>query len=231
MRTFWRDWFVPWRVYIAEFLGTFVFVLVASGAALTNIFYGDLGNLGVAMATGLVLTAMMYSTVHISGSHLNPAVTLALWLAQKISGTLAIFYILSQVLASLAAAGAILYIFGDDGRHFSLGGPVLGEGITQGLALLVEAIFTAILVFAFFATMVDRRGPTSFGPLVVGLVVFAASVVAVSLSGAGFNPARALGPLLVANSPAGLGIWIVGPAVGSLAGVVYDWLFLRKGRK
>lgn len=226
-----KEWASPWRAYLAEFLGTFVFVLVASGAVLSNIFYSEIGTVGISLATGLAITSMMYATVHISGGHLNPAVTVALWLSQKIKGNMAVFYIIAQILASFAAAGIILLIFGSTGREFSLGGPIFNEGVSQQTGLIVEAILTAVLVFAVFATMVDRRGPVSFGPLVVGLVVVIASLFALPLSGAALNPARAIGPEVLSGSYQFLAIWIIGPLAGSLFGLIYDFAFLRKGTK
>lgn len=228
--SFVKDWISPWRAYTAEFLGTLVFVLISCGAVLSFIFYGEIGVGGVAVATGLTYGAMMYSTVSISGGHLNPAVTLASWLAQKTSGTLALCYILAQILASFAAAGVLFYIFGTGATEFSLGGPVIGNDIGISRALAVEVLMSAILVFAYFATMVDKRGPTSFGPLVLGLVFSALTLVALPLSGASINPARAVGPAVISQVYDSLAVAVVGPLVGSLIGVVYDFVFLRKGK-
>lgn len=226
-----KDWVAPWRAYLAEFLGTFVFVLISCGAVLSYIFYGEIGLVGVALAGGLSYAAMMYSTVHLSGGHLNPAVTLASWLAQKTSGATAVFYVCSQILASFAAAGLLLYIFGNKAAEFSLGGPVIGADIEVSRALAVEVVLSAILVFSYFATMIDRHGPTSFGPLVVGLVVVAATLVLLPITGASINPARAIGPAVISQVYGSLAVAVIGPLTGSLVGIVYDWLFLRKGKK
>ena len=216
---------------MAEFLATFVFVLIASGATLTNIFFSDIGGIGVALATGLALTSMIYAVFHLSGGHLNPAVTLAVWLAQKISSRVAVFYIIAQILASLAAAGLLLWIFGPDARQFSLGGPVIGVGVSVKTAVIVEAILTATLIFAVFATMIDKRGSVNFGPLVVGLVLTVSAIFAGSISGAALNPARAFGPLVISKSYSDLAVWIIGPATGSIFGIIYDFLFLRKSAR
>ena len=224
-----KDLASPWRAYVAEFLGTFVFVVVSSGTVLTNVFYGDVGIFGIALATGLSLAVMIYATLPISGGHLNPAVTLALWLAQKIGGGVAFFYILAQVLASLAAAKFLLIIYGQRAVEFSLGAPKIGVSIQT--ALVIEVILTAVLVFAVFATLVDRRGQAAFGPLVVGLVVVVATLMAGPLSGAVLNPARVFGPLIVSNSYDSLAVWVVGPAAAGLFGIVYEFLFLRKFKK
>lgn len=222
---------LPWRAYLAEFLGTFVFVLISSGAVLSNIFFGDVGVLAQATATGLALAAMIWATAAISGGHINPAVTLAMWFAGKISATGAIFYIGAQIMASFAAAGLLLFVYGSRAIQFSLGAPVLGADISVQAAVVIEMVLTAALVFAVFATVVDRRGPVSFGPLVIGLVVMVSGIFAGPLTGAVLNPARVLGPAVLSNSFTNLPIWILGPLAGSLFGIVYEFVFLRKASK
>lgn len=228
---FLKDWFSDWRAYLAEFLGTFVVVLIICGTVLVNNINQDVGILGIALVSGFIYGAMMFATVHLSGGHLNPAITLALWLSQKIKGATAFFYVVCQLLASFAAAGFLLLIFGQNAKEFLLGGPVVGVGVSLQNALIIEAVLTAILVFAYFATLVDRRGPVSFGPLVVGFVYLVSGIFATSLSGAVLNPARALGPAVISRSFDTLVIWIVGPAAGGLFGIVYDFLFLKKTSK
>ena len=222
---------LPLQAYLAELLGTFVFVFVSSGAVLTNVVTGEVGGLGVSMATGFVLTAMIYSTVGISGGHLDPAVTLAVWFAERISFVNAVIYICLQLVAGIFAAYLLLWIFGQTSVQFLLGGPVLGVDMTVQRAIVVEAILTAVLVFSVFATLVDKRGPVSFGPLVIGLVVLTAGIFAGSLTGAALNPARALCPLLVSGSYSSILVWVIGPVSGSLAGVLYKYLFLTSPKK
>lgn len=222
---------LDWRAYLAEFLGTFVFVFLASCAVITNGIYGEVGSLGIALATGLILSAMIFATVHVSGGHLNPAVTLALWLTQKINTINGVFYILAQLGASLAAAGSLLFLFGQKAIALSLGGPGIVTGVDPQLAVVLEAIFTAVLVFAVFATIVDRRGPGSFGPLVIGLVVVCASIAIGPVTGAALNPARAFGPLVLTQQFDALAVYIIGPLCGALIGFVYEYAFLRSSKK
>lgn len=219
---------LPWRLYIAEFFGTFVFVLVSSGSVLANIFFGEVGTLGVILASGFALGTMIYATRAISGGHLNPAVTLAMWFVGKISILNTVFYITCQVLASFSAAFLLIFIFGRRALDFNLGAPILGGEVTSSAALLVEAILTAVLVFAVFATMVDRRGTTSFGPLTVGFVVIIAGIFSGPISGGVLNPSRVIGPIIVSGTFDNLPIWILGPALGSLFGPVYNFLFLKR---
>ena len=225
------SWFLPWRAYLAEFLGTFVFVFIASGVVLVNIFYGDIGTIGIAFTTGLVISAMMFAAAQFSGGHFNPAITLALWIVQKIKGGQAVFYVIFQLLASFAAAGFLFWLFGASAREFSLGGPVLGAGVNTQTAVIIEAVLTAILVFVYLGTMVGRNGPVSFGPLTVGMVYTISVFFAGSLTGGAINPARVLGPLVISESYTNLAIWIIGPATGSIFAVIYDFLFLRRVKK
>lgn len=222
---------LPWQAYLAEFIGTFIFVFVASGTVLTNVFVGDIGYLGVAFSSGLILAAMIYATIAISGGYLNPAITMALWLGEKISFTTAIFYIFAQILASFTAAYLLLWIFGSKSMQFALGGPILGLNVSVQSALIIEVILTGALAFAVFAIAVDKRGPVSFGPLVVGLIAVVSGIFAGPLTGAAMNPARAIGPLFVSQSYSQVLVWIVGPMAGSLVGFLYKFLFLDSSRK
>lgn len=229
--SFIKTWTGDWRSYVAEFLGTFVFVFIACGAVLTNAFYADIGVLGLAFAGGIAYAVSMFMTVHLSGGNLNPAVTLALWLTQKIRGHIAVFYILAQILASFAVAQVLLLIFGREALNFALGGPQIGADIALRTAVVIEVILTAILIFAYFATMVDKRGPVSFGPLAIGVTYVACSIFGQLLSGAALNPARAIGPLVSSQAYETLAVWIIGPLAGALFALVYDFLFLKKPSK
>ena len=222
---------MSWRAYLAEFLGTFILVLVSSWVVLARFLYPDINNLEIALAIGFSYAALIFATIHLSGGFLNPALTLALWLSQKLSGTKTVFFIIFQILASFAAGGVLLLIFGANALQFGLGGPALGVNVSLQTAVLTEALMTAGLVFVTFATMVDRGGPVSFGPLVLGLILVGETIVALPISGAAFNPARAIGPAVLAKSVDSLAVWIIGPLLGSLFGIVYAFLFLKKGKK
>lgn len=220
-----------WRSYIAEFLGTFAFVFIASGVVVGDLYFGNIGKIGIATTIGFAYAALVFSTVHLSGGYLNPSITLALWLTQKLSGTKTIFFILVQILASLSAAAVLLLIFGQEAKQVNLGAPILGVGTIIQAAVLVETILTAILIFAVFATMIDRAGPVSFGPLVLGLVLTAETLFAFPLTGAAFNQVRVLGPAIISATFENLAVWIIAPLAGSLFGLVYDFLFLKKPSK
>ncbi len=226
-----KDWFNDWRAYLAEFLGTFLLVLVASMVVLLDALYGNIGNLSIALTIGLIYTSLIFVTAHLSGGYLNPAVTVALWLAQRLSGIKTAFFLITQVLASFVAAIVLLSIFGDSAVKFNFGVPELGLNITLTTAVVLEAIFSAGLVFTVFGTMVDRHGPVSFGPMVIGLYLVAASIVLLPISGAVLNPVRVLGPALISGAVDALAVWIVGPLSGSLFAIIYEYVFLRKGKR
>lgn len=218
-----------WNAYFAEFFGTFVVCLVTLGTVLNNSVLGEIGTLGIAIAYGFSYCAMVFATVAISGGHLNPAVSLSLWFARKLSSVDTAFYIVAQFLAGFAAVGILIYIFGtlvDPTQSFV----PIAASISLQKAVVVEAVATAVLIFTYFATMVDRRGPSSFGPLALGLVVVALVLFASPISGGLINPARALAPLLFSDSYSELAVWIIGPFTGSLVGLGFEQIFLKKSR-
>lgn len=223
-------WPTP-QVLIAEFLGTFVFVFVACGVVLASQFFGDIGPVGAGLAGGFALMAMIYATSGISGGHLNPVITLAAWFAQRISTVETVSYIAAQLLAGFAAAFAVFFVFGARSFEFYLGGPVLSVDTNLQSALILEAILTATLVFAYFATIVDKRGAGSFGPMVLGLVVVVSGILAGPITGGVLNPARAVGPLVTAGQYDSLLVFVVGPLVGSLVGFIYPFVFLSTKAK
>ena len=228
---FLKEWWAQWREYLAEFLATLIFIFVASLALLSNQIYGQIGAVGISLSIGLVYTSLVFASVQSAGGYLNPAVTLALWLCGRLSHAKTVSFIVVQILASFSAAFLLHLIFGQAALQFLLGAPTLGVGVDLISAVVVEAILTAGLVFVIFATAVDRNGPVSFAPLALGLYVVAATLVALPISGAAFNPARVIGPLVLAKSYDSLAVWLIGPLGGSLMSIVYETAFLRRGRK
>jgi len=228
--SFVKIWFLDWRAYVAEFLGTLCFVFISSALVVSDIFFGNLGVLGISLGIGFSYTALIFLTAHLSGGYLNPAVTVALWLSQKLSGVKTIFFLIAQIAASFAAAGLVLLVFGQEAQKFGLGAPGVGFDLAADAAVILEAFLTGILVFVIFGTMVDRNGPVSFGPLAIGLVLFAITLFDLQLSGASLNPARAIGPAVLSEKTLDLALFIVGPLGGSLFGPIYQLLFLKKAK-
>ena len=228
--SFVKTWFLDWRAYVAEFLGTLCFVFISSALVVSDIFFGNLGVLGISLGVGLSYSALIFLTAHLSGGYLNPAVTVALWLSQKLTGVKTIFFLIVQIAASFASAGLIFMVFGQDAQKFGLGVPAVGFELAPDVAIILEAFLTAVLIFVIFGTMIDRAGPVSFGPLAIGIALFALTLFDLQLSGASFNPARAIGPAVVSQKTLDLALFIVGPLGGSLFGPIYQLLFLRRAK-
>jgi MIP family channel proteins len=209
------------RPAVAEFIGTFTLIFIGIGAIKSN--PGNL--LAIAMAHGLAIAVMVCATMHISGGHLNPAVTFGILLAGKMSIGEAIVYWISQLAGATAAAGLCLALFFQEGVN--AGTPKL-EGILWQHGLVIEAVLTFFLVFVVFGTGVDERGRRVSG-LAIGLTVTLDILVGGPLTGAALNPARVFGPALVGNFWENHWIYWVGPmAGGALAAFVYKAFFLRE---
>lgn len=219
-----------WQKYVAEAFATCVFVFVAAGSVLANWQTGgSLGTVGVALAHGFVFAAMLYAVWHISGAHLNPAVTITLWATGHVKTLSGIGYILAQLIGSVVAALLLKVVFVGASPQFYLGDTLLGNGVTPGMGILVEAIFTFFLVWTIFATMVDKRASHGFGALCAGLVVAVSIMVGGSFTMAALNPARSFGPALVSSHWAVHYIYWVGPVIGGLlAGLIYQFGFMKR---
>lgn len=219
-----------WQKYLAEAFGTFVFVFVAAGSVLANVqSVGSLGTLGVALAHGLVLTAVIYGAWHLSGSHLNPAVTVSLWATGHVKTLSAVGYIIAQLIGSVVAALFLKVVFAGVSPQYYLGDTTLLPGVTPGMGILVEALLTFFLVWTVFATLIDKRSSTGFGGLCVGLVLAVAIMVGGGFTMGALNPARSFGPALVSSHWGMHYVYWVGPLIGALvAGFVYHFGFLKR---
>lgn len=220
-----------WRKYLAEAIGTFAFIFVATAATLANWQGGvSIGTLGVALASGLTFSAMIYALFHVSGAHLNPAITITLWATGHIKWALALGYVVSQLVGSVLAAIFVQMIFGSlmSPRYF-LGDTMLGVGITPGMGILIEAVLTFFLVWVVFGTLVDKKATPGFGGLAVGLAYATSIMVAGGLTMGALNPARSFGPALLSSNWGTHYVYWIGPVVGALiAGFLYNFIFLKK---
>ncbi|MBP9854672.1 MAG: MIP family channel protein [Candidatus Omnitrophica bacterium] len=212
------------KALIAEFIGTFTLIFVGVGSIAGNhINGGQTGLLGIAFAHGLAIATMIAATAAISGGHLNPAVTAAMWVTKKIDQANAIGYIISQCLAGIAAALLIKLCFHQDVlAAIGMGTPGLAQGVSVGAGLIMEAVLTFFLVFVIFGAAVDKRGPAT-APLFIGLAVTMDILIGGPVTGAAMNPARHLGPALLGGGLQNLWIYWVGPMAGGiLAGLLYN---------
>ncbi len=202
---------------VAEFIGTFALIFIGVGAiAADHLTGGKLGLTGIALAHGLAIAVMVSATAAISGGHLNPAVTIALWSAKKIDTRHAVGYVTAQCLGAVAAAFLIKAAVPFEALDaVSMGVPALGAGIPVQMGLATEMILTFFLVFVVYGTGVDHRAP-KVGGLFIGLTVALDIMMGGPISGAAMNPARHLGPALLGGGLQNFWLYWVGPVVGGV---------------
>jgi MIP family channel proteins len=234
------------RRLIAEFIGTFGLVfggvgaiiaagtITRAGAAAAAAVPGHIpGNtdghaelIMIALGFGLIIAVMVCAVGHISGAHLNPAVTLGLFAGRKHSLHDTVFYILVQLLAAVAAAG-ILQLLDHEGYGVAKAATVPGPGVSVAQALVWEIILTFFLVFTVFGTAVDKRGPNVIAGVMIGLVVAVDIMIGGPYTGASMNPARSFGPALIGRVWTVHWVYWAGPIIGGvLAGLIYNLFFL-----
>lgn len=204
---------------LAEVIGTFILVFLGCGAAVAlTTAAADAAPLqytGIALAFGLGITGAIYATGHVSGGHLNPAVTIALTVVGRFNRADVPAYVGAQVVGAVLAALALKGVFPDaDG----LGNNALGDGVSVGSGLLAEVLLTAIFLFVIVSVATDRRVTPGFAALAIGLTLAAIHLVGIPLTGTSVNPARTFGPDLIAGKWDHFWIFVVGPVVGALAG-------------
>lgn len=216
-----------WKRYLAELLGTFLFIFMGVGTYLAFNQNGGVSIIGVAFAHGIGLALAVYIFGHVSGAHVNPAVTFALWVTRKIRTIDGIAYIIAQLAGAILAALAVRTVYGDM-MIFKLGTPELGPTVTTVTGIITEALLTFFLVWTIFAVAVDRRNMSVISGLAIGLVLTADIFAGGVVSGAAVNPARWFGPALISGQWANWYVYIVGPLLGALlAGLIYQGVFLQ----
>lgn len=211
------------KKYLAEMIGTMVLVLMGCGSA---IFAGDaagavstgVGTLGVAMAFGLSVVAMAYTIGGISGCHINPAITLGVFLSGRMNGKDAAMYMLFQVFGAIIGS-SILYLLVSTGAH---GGPTAtgANSFNDGMmlqAFIAEAVFTFIFVLVVLGSTDDRKGAGNLAGLAIGLSLVLVHIVCIPITGTSVNPARSIAPALFQGGEALSQVWlfIVAPLLGA----------------
>jgi len=218
------------RVLTAEFLGTFALVFFGAGAVVIDAARADaLGLLGIAFANAMVLSVAVTAFIRISGAHFNPAVTIALWMANRVGGKTAALYIGVQLLAAFIAAFAIRSLLPQmPAETMGFGTPRIAPDVDLVGAILIEAMLTFFLVTAVFGTAVSSEAP-AVGGFGIGLVLLFATLVGGPLTGAALNPARAFGPALMANEWVGHAVYWIGPITGgAVASLLWTKLLLPR---
>jgi len=219
----------------AEFIGTFWLVLGGCGSAVLAATFPDtgIGFVGVAFAFGLTVLTMAYAIGHISGCHLNPAVSVGLWMGGRFSASELAPYIAAQVLGAIAGAG-VLFLIANGAPGFDLSGGFASNGFGEhspggyGLssALVTEVVMTFMFLFIILGAT-DSRAPAGMAPLAIGLGLTLIHLISIPVTNTSVNPARSTGPALFVGGWALSQLWLfwLAPIVGAaLAGVSYRWL-------
>lgn len=206
------------RALGAEAIGTFALILIGAGAGALGVG----GLVGVALAHGLTVAGIACVFGHLSGAHINPAVTAGLWVAKAIDSATALSYVAAQAIGGVLGAFLLKFLLSGIPEVSGLGATVLAEGVTPLQGFLAEAVLTFFLVNAVLLAAVDGRGGDIAG-IVIGLTLTALILMGGPLTGASLNPARTLGPAIASSNYADLWLYIVGPVAG---GVVAALLYV-----
>ena len=219
----------------AEFIGTFWLVLGGCGSAVLAAAFPNLGIglLGVALAFGLTVLTMAYAIGHISGCHLNPAVSVGLWAGKRFPASELLPYIVAQVIGGIAGA-SVLYVIasGKAGFSASAGFAANGYGANSpgGYSLVAALVTEAVMTFMFLTVILgstDKRAPKGFAPLAIGFCLTLIHLISIPVTNTSVNPARSTGPALFVGGWAIQQLWLfwVAPIAGAaIAGLAYAWL-------
>ena len=219
----------------AEFLGTFWLVLGGCGSAVLSAAFPEvgIGLLGVSFAFGLTVLTMAYAIGHISGCHLNPAVSLGLTVGGRFKASDLLPYMISQVLGAIAAAGVLLIIAGGK-AGFDLSAGLASNGYADhspgGYSAAAGFVTELVMTFMFLLIILgatDKRAPSGFAPLAIGLGLTLIHLISIPVTNTSVNPARSTGPAIFVGGWALSQLWMfwVAPLAGAaLAGVAWRWL-------
>ncbi len=201
---------------LAECVGTFGLVFAGTGAIMTNATTGALGHVGVAIVFGAVVAAMIYAFGHVSGAHLNPAVTLGFVAGGKVSPGKAVPFIVSQIIGAILATALLRYTHGNVGN---LGAtlPLAGNWLQ---CLILETILTMILMLVILGSGLDKRAAGGFAGISIGLTILLEAMCMGPITGASMNPARSFSPALIGGIWQHQWVYWVAPIVGAQIGVI-----------
>ena len=223
------------RRMIAEGIGTFWLVFGGCGAAVLAAAYPDLGIgfAGVALAFGLTVLTMAYAIGHVSGCHLNPAITVGLAVGQRFPWNRVVGYIVAQVVGAIVGA-AMLYLIASGRPDFTTAGGFAANGYGEhspgGYSLAACLLAEVVLTFTFVMIIMgatDGRAPAGFAPIAIGLALTLIHLISIPVTNTSVNPARSTGPALFAPSWAMAQLWLfwIAPLVGgALGGLVYRYV-------
>ncbi|MCK5809633.1 MAG: aquaporin Z [Cocleimonas sp.] len=221
--------------YVAEFIGTFWLVLGGCGSAVLAAAFPEvgIGLLGVSLAFGLTVLTMAYAIGHISGCHLNPAVSIGLWVGKRFPANQLLPYILAQVTGAFAAAVVLYFIAsGQAGFDVTAGfasngfGEHSPGGYTMTAALITEVVMTMMFIFIIMGAT-DERAPKGMAPIAIGLGLTLIHLISIPITNTSVNPARSTGVAILQNGWAIEQLWLfwAAPIVGAILGaVIYNFI-------
>jgi aquaporin Z len=206
------------RRYLAEFLGTFILVLMGCGAiAVSSLTRGEPPFVGIGIIWGLIVMAVIFTIGDISGAHINPAVTIAFWVARRFSALDLVPYIVAQCLGATAAAGVLLYLFDQHAAtgvtHFK------PQDTTVTEAFILEVLLTWFLMFAVINVSTGAKEKGITAAIALGGVISIDVLFGGKVTGASMNPARSLGPAIVNGDFDQLWVYIAGPIIGAILAI------------
>ena len=220
---------------VAEFIGTFWLVLGGCGSAVLAAAFPNvgIGLLGVAFAFGLTVLTMAFGIGHISGCHLNPAVSVGLVVGGRFKASELLPYVVAQVLGAIVAAG-VLYFIASGKAGFDLSGGLASNGYgdhspgkySLGSGFVTEVVMTFMFLMIILGST-DKRAPVGFAPIAIGLGLTLIHLISIPVTNTSVNPARSTGPALLVGGWALEQLWMfwIAPLIGAaLAGVAYRWL-------
>jgi aquaporin Z len=219
----------------AEFIGTLWLVLGGCGSAVLAAAYPNLGIgfAGVSLAFGLTVLTMAFAIGHISGCHLNPAVTFGLWAGKRFPTNEILPYVIAQVLGAISGAG-LLYVIASGKAGFSLAGGFASNGFDThspgGYSALAGFVAEVVMTFFFLIVILGathKLAPKGFAPIAIGLCLTLIHLITIPVTNTSVNPARSTGPAIFVGGWAISQLWLfwVAPILGALlAGVVYSWM-------
>ena len=205
------------KKYLAEMVGTMVLVLMGCGAAVslgcTNAIAATV--VGTSMAFGLAVVAMAYAIGGISGCHINPAITFAVWLSGKMSGKDALMYMVFQTIGAIIGS-AVLFALTANADFAGTGANACQSGVTLWGGLLAEVVFTFVFVLVVLGTTDEKKGAGNLAGLAIGLSLILVHLACIRYTGTSVNPARSIGPALFQGGDALKQLWIfiLGPMAG-----------------
>jgi len=223
------------KAYAAEFFGTFWLVLGGCGSAVLAAAFPNvgIGLTGVSLAFGLTVVTMAYAIGHVSGCHLNPAVSIGLWAGGRFEANRLLPYIVAQVLGAVVAGG-VLYLIASGKAGFDVSAGFASNGFGEhspGKYSLVAALLTEVVMTMMFLIVImgstDKRAPAGFAPLAIGLALTLIHLISIPVTNTSVNPARSTGVAVFVGDWAVAQLWAfwVAPIVGAVLGaVIYRWI-------